>query len=87
VRPPNEVVFFKVDPKSMLTYALAREIVEKRGIPCGWEMIEPRSFAFSKKLPDIAMNITGKPPEKPAGWKPPVYLPGTDKKASDLKLD
>jgi hypothetical protein len=81
------VVFFRVDPKSMLTYALAREIVEKRGIPCGWEMIEPRSFAFSRTLPDIEMNITGKAPEKPPGWKPPVYLPGTNKKASDLKLD
>ena len=87
VRPPNEVVFFRVDPKSMLTYALAREVVEKRGIPCGWEMIEPRSFAFSRTLPDIEMNITGKAPEKPPGWKPPVYLPGTNKKASDLKLD
>lgn len=88
VRPPNEVVFFKVDPKSMLTYALAREIVEKRGIPCGWEMIEPSSFTFSRTLPDIAMNITGKAPEKPPGWKPPPPgMPGMNKKTEDLKLD
>jgi hypothetical protein len=40
LRPPNDVVIFQVHPQSMYAYALAREIVDKKGIPAGWNVTD-----------------------------------------------
>jgi hypothetical protein len=80
VRPPNEVIMFRVDAPSMYAYALAREIVEKKGIPCGWEITLPNECFSATNIPDLVLNPTGPPPERPPGWKPPERARGTGSK-------
>lgn len=66
----NEVLMFRVSPESMYTYALAREIVDKRGIPCGWQIIGPElnlpdmDRYYLNKADGIAINATEAKPER-----------------------
>jgi hypothetical protein len=80
LRPPNEVLMFRVDPPSMYAYALAREIADKKGIPCGWELTLPNECFSRTNIPNLALNITGKHPGHPPGWKPPERARGTGSK-------
>lgn len=77
LRPPNDVLMFVVDAPSMYAYALAREIADKKGIPCGWSISEPIS---STQIPNLEINVTGKAPERPPDWKPPDRARGTGSK-------
>jgi hypothetical protein len=79
VRPPNEVIMFRVDPPSMYAYALAREFVEKKGIACGWELTLPNECIYRENLP-IAMNITGERPPPDPNRKAPERARGTGPK-------
>jgi len=80
IRPPNEVLMFRVDAPSMYAYALAREIAEKKSIPCGWEITLANECFSRTNVPNLALNITGKHPERPPGWKPPERARGTGAK-------
>ena len=80
LRPPNDVLMFVVDSPSMYAYALAREIADKKGIPCGWSIALPNECFFFTQIPNLAINVTGKAPEKPPGWKPPERARGTGSK-------
>jgi hypothetical protein len=77
IRPPNEVVIFRVSPESMMTYALAREFVENRKIPCGWEVVDRRHVdggrrtEFFKALEGFRGKPTATPPPRDPNWKPP----------------
>ena len=77
LRPPNDVLMFVVDAPSMYAYALAREIADKKGIPCGWSISEPIS---ATQIPNLEINVTGKAPERPPDWKPPERARGTGPK-------
>ena len=80
LRPPNDVLMFVVDSPSMYAYALAREIADKKGIPCGWSISLPNECVSRTQIPNLAINVTGKAPEKPPGWKPPERARGTGSK-------
>jgi hypothetical protein len=80
LRPPNDVLMFVVDSPSMYAYALAREIAEKKGIPIGWSIALPNECFSRTDIPDLAVNVTGPPPERPPGWKPPERARGTGSK-------
>ncbi len=80
LRPPNDVLLFVVDAPSMYAYALAREIAEKKGIPIGWSIALPNECFSRTDIPDLAVNVTGPPPERPPGWKPPERARGTGSK-------
>jgi hypothetical protein len=80
LRPPNDVLMFVVDAPSMYAYALAREIAEKKGIPIGWSIALPNECFSRTDIPDLAVNVTGPPPERPPGWKPPERARGTGSK-------
>ena len=80
LRPPNDVLMFVVDSPSMYAYALAREIAEKKGIPCGWSISLPGECFSRSDIPNLAINVTGPPPERPPGWKPPERARGTGPK-------
>jgi hypothetical protein len=80
LRPPNDVLMFVVDAPSMYAYALAREIAEKKGIPIGWSIALPNECVSRTDIPNLAVNVTGKAPEKPPGWKPPERARGTGSK-------
>ena len=83
LRPPNDVLMFVVDSPSMYTYALAREIAEKKGIPCGWSICLPGDCFSRSDIPNLAINATGPPPPppiRPPGWKPPERARGTGPK-------
>jgi TolA-binding protein len=86
IRPPNEVVIFRVSPESMMTYALARDFVENRKIPCGWEVVDRRHVdgsrrtEFSKGLEGFRGKPTGTPPPRDPNWKPPEKARGTGPK-------
>jgi len=78
---PNEVVMFRVSPESLYTYALAREIVDKKQIPCGWELVGPQTNNHTMQthyytgVAGITVKPTATPPPppvRPPGWKPPV---------------
>ena len=75
IRPPNEVVMFQVHPESLYAYALAREIVDKKGIPAGWNVTGDTVLRID--IPGFAVKPTGPPPERPPGWKPPQRARGT----------
>ena len=80
LRPPNDVLMFVVDSPSMYAYALAREIADKKGIPCGWSISLPNECVSRSAIPNLAINVTGKAPERPPGWKPPERARGTGSK-------
>ena len=80
LRPPNDVLMFVVDSPSMYAYALAREIADKKGIPCGWSISLPNECFSRSAIPNLAINVTGKAPERPPGWKPPERARGTGSK-------
>ena len=80
LRPPNDVLMFVVDAPSMYAYALAREIADKKGIPCGWSICLPNECFYSENIPNLAINVTGEAPAKPPGWKPPERARGTGSK-------
>ena len=80
LRPPNDVLMFVVDSPSMYAYALAREIADKKGIPCGWSISLPNECFSRSDIPNLAINVTGKAPERPPGWKPPERARGTGPK-------
>ena len=80
IRPPNEVLMFRVDAPSMYAYALSREIADKKGIPCGWEITLPNECFSYTNIPNLKLNVTGPPPERPPGWKPPERARGTGSK-------
>jgi hypothetical protein len=83
LRPPNDVLMFVVDSPSMYTYALAREIAEKKGIPCGWSISLPGDCYSLNQIPNLAINVSGPPPPppiRPPGWKPPERARGTGSK-------
>ena len=80
LRPPNDVLMFVVDSPSMYTYALAREIAEKRGIPCGWSICEPGDSGSGAQIPDLVVNVTGPPPQRPPGSTPKERARGTGAK-------
>jgi TolA-binding protein len=86
IRPPNEVVIFRVSPESMMTYALAREFVENRKIPCGWEVVDRnhvdghRRIHFGKGLEGFRGKPTATPPPPNPNWKPPEKARGTGPK-------
>lgn len=86
IRPPNEVVIFRVSPESMMTYALAREFVENRKIPCGWEVVDrnhvdgSRRTEFSKALEGFRGKPTATPPPRDPNYKPPEKARGTGPK-------
>jgi hypothetical protein len=75
IRPPNEVVMFQVHPESLYTYAKAREIVDKKGIPAGWNVTGAMFVRID--VPGYSAKPTGPPPERPPGWKPPKEARGT----------
>ena len=75
IRPPNEVVMFQVHPDSLYTYALAREIVDKKGIAAGWNVTDYMALRIG--VPGVSVKPTGPPPERPPGWKPPQRARGT----------
>ena len=81
LRPPNDVLMFVVDSPSMYTYALAREIADKKGIPCGWSISLPNECFSMTDIPNMAINKTGEY-VRPPDWKPPERARGTG-----LKLD
>jgi len=82
LRPPNDVLMFVVDSPSMYTYALAREIADKKGIPCGWSISLPNECFSRTDIPNLAINATGVAPARDPNWKPPERARGTG-----LKLD
>jgi hypothetical protein len=82
LRPPNDVLMFLVDSPSMYTYALAREIADKKGIPCGWSISLPGECFSRTDIPNLAINATGVAPARDPNWKPPERARGTG-----LKLD
>ena len=57
LRPPNDVVIFNVHPQSMYAYALAREIVDKKGIPCGWNVAD--LVEYRKDMNDFNIQPIG----------------------------
>ena len=76
IRPPNEVVMFRVAPDSMYTYALAREFVDKKNIPCGWDLVGPEKGAnmdsyFRSDLKGVAIKPIGTPPPHDPNRKAP----------------
>ena len=80
IRPPNEIVMFHVSPDSMLTYALAREIVDKKGIPAGWNATGYMELLVD--IPGFATNVTG-----PAPARDPNYIPPKGPRGTGGKLD
>jgi hypothetical protein len=66
----NEVLMFRVSPESMYTYALAREIVDKKNLPCGWQIIGPElnlpdmNLFYFNKVDGIAIKATEARPER-----------------------
>jgi len=66
----NEVLMFRVSPESMYTYALAREIVDKKNLPCGWQIIGPElnlpdmNLYYYNKVAGIAIKATEAKPER-----------------------
>jgi hypothetical protein len=80
LRPPNDVLMFVVDSPSMYAYALAREIADKKGIPCGWSISEPGQCFSTTQIPNLEINVTGKAPERPPDWKPQERARGTGSK-------
>ncbi|MFM8982101.1 MAG: hypothetical protein ACKOLA_04195 [Spartobacteria bacterium] len=67
---PNEVVMFRVSPESMYTYAVARELVDKKQIPCGWELVGPEKGGFMQDyfrlhLEGVTIKPTATPPPPP----------------------
>jgi myosin heavy subunit len=80
LRPPNDVLMFRVDPPSMYAYALAREIADKKGIPCGWELSLPGECFSRTDIPNFAINATGAAPARDPNWKPPERARGTGSK-------
>ena len=79
LRPPNDVLMFVVESPSMYAYALAREIADKKGIPCGWSITLPNECNFGNDIPNMAINKTGEL-IRPPGWKPPERARGTGPK-------
>lgn len=76
IRPPNEVVMFRVAPDSMYTYALAREFVDKKNIPCGWDLVGPEKGPtmdsyFRSDLKGVAIKPIGTPPPHDPNRKAP----------------
>ncbi len=79
VRPPKGVVIFRVSPESMMTYALARDFVENRKIPCGWEVVDRNHTDDLKRLfyrkglelSGLKIKPTATPPPPDPNWKPP----------------
>ena len=57
LRPPNDVVFFQVNPQSMYAYALAREIVDKKGISAGWNI--DSHIVLRKEMKDLNIQPIG----------------------------
>jgi len=82
LRPPNDVLMFVVDSPSMYTYALAREIAEKKGIPCGWSIALPNECVSRTNIPNLVIKQTGPRPVvvRPPGWKPQERARGTGAK-------
>jgi hypothetical protein len=80
LRPPNDVLMFRVDPPCMYAYALAREIADKKGIPCGWELTLPGECFSRTDIPNLAINATGVAPARDPNWKPPERARGTGPK-------
>ncbi|MFZ9919890.1 MAG: hypothetical protein ACO3FQ_01875, partial [Terrimicrobiaceae bacterium] len=80
LRPPNDVLMFVVDSPSMYTYALAREIAEKKGIPCGWTVTLPGEIFSSTDIPNFAINQTGPPPVHDPNRKAPERARSTGSK-------
>ena len=80
LRPPNDVLMFVVDSPSMYTYALAREIAEKKGIPCGWSVTLPGEIGSSTDIPNFAINQTGPAPVHDPNRKAPERARGTGSK-------
>jgi hypothetical protein len=80
IRPPNEVLMFRVDAPSMYAYALAREIAEKKSIPCGWEITLPNECFSRTNVPNLALNITGERPPPDPNRKAPERARGTGAK-------
>ena len=79
LRPPNDVLMFVVDSPSMYTYALAREIADKKGIPCGWSISLPNECFSMTDIPNMPINKTGEY-VRPPDWKPPERARGTGPK-------
>lgn len=79
LRPPNDVLMFVVDSPSMYTYALAREIADKKGIPCGWSISVPGECFSRTDIPNMPINKTGEY-VRPPDWKPPERARGTGPK-------
>jgi hypothetical protein len=79
LRPPNDVLMFVVDSPSMYTYALAREIADKKGIPCGWSISLPNECFSMTDIPNMPINKTGEY-VRPPDWKPPERARGTGSK-------
>jgi RNAse (barnase) inhibitor barstar len=89
LRPPKDVVLFRVFPDSMLTYARARDMAEKRQLACGWEVMDqempnepvPRFQSILLDfLPGIAVKPTGPAPAQDPNYKPPESARQTDQK-------
>jgi len=80
LRPPNDVLMFVVDSPSMYAYALAREIADKKGIPCGWSIALPNECVSRIDIPNLAINVTGPPPQRPPGSTPKERARGTGAK-------
>jgi hypothetical protein len=89
IRPPKDVILFRVFPDSMLSYARARDIAEKRQLACGWEVMDHQrpnepvpkfESAIREILPGIAVKPTGPAPAHDPNFKAPERARDTGEK-------